>query len=154
MADILGTRQEPPHPVIPEEEVSLPVLSQFLDAAEMAYEYAPEGDDAYLYVRRGVALPLWVRIDAECRYVELHTYVNIDGRIAGQFKMANALNMDAKLVQFHIDGTRLYGYSWMTIAGGLDSRQFVSVLREFSVACRVGADLLVSKIESDGQWRH
>jgi hypothetical protein len=147
MPDIINL---PPASFIPEGEVSLPRLCTVLDAAAMDYERQPEEDDEKLYVRRGVMFPLWVRVDAEFRYIQLHSFVTIDDRITGQFEAANVLNEDASLLQFHIDGTRLYGYFWTSFAYGIDSRQFIHMLREFSEAFRAGAELLVAKVESQG----
>lgn len=139
---------------IPETEVSHSRLCVALDAAAMDYERQTDEDDDKLYVRRGVGFPLWVRIDAEFRRIQLHTYVHIDARIEGQFEVVNAINEEAPLLQFHIDATRLYGYSWMSFAYGMDSRQFILMLRDFSSIFRTGADRLVEKVESEGRYRN
>lgn len=142
------------HSFVPQGEVSLPRLCAMLDAAAMEYECKQEDGESNLYVRRGVDFPLWIHIDAEFRYLQLHTYVNIDARVSGQFEAVNAVNESAALLQFHLDGTRLYGYYWMTFAYGMDSRQFIFMLREFGAAFRAGADCLVAKIESEGHYRN
>lgn len=139
---------------VPEEEVSVSRLCAALDAAVMEYERQHEEDDDKLYIRRGLDFPLWVGIDAEFRFIEIHSYVIIDERITGQFEAANALNEELPLLQFHIDGARLYGFFWMTFAYGIDTRQFIFMLREFSAALRRGADYLVSRVESKVQYRN
>lgn len=147
------TNPDAPH-FISEGDMSTSRLCAVLETSGMRCETQHDDDGDVLYVRQGLQFPLWIRVDAQFRFLQIHSYVNIDARIDGQFEAVNALNEEAPLLQFHIDGTRLYGYFWICMASGVNVRQLVLVLRQFAGTFTAGAHALVSKTEAKGESFH
>lgn len=138
MSKVIPLQPYLPNAFIAEKDISIQGLCSTLDGAVMEHEvYSRNGEDI-IYVRRGVDFPLWIQIEDLRRLIRLQTFAEPDERITGKFEDLNELNKSTALVQFHLDGNRIYGDYWMTFSGGLSPMQFVVMLNDFSAAFAVG----------------
>ncbi len=122
--------------IIPEEEVTVPRLSSVLDAAFIDHEI---DDDGHMYVNDGVEFPLWIEVLDKRELLSFFTHWSVrDQPEADWLSRVNELNSSIMLPQFSYCRNSIWGAYWMTYAGGLNVRQFVKMLRNFSGAFVAG----------------
>ena len=125
--------------IIAEEEVTIPRLSSVLDAAFIDHEIDEDGD---IYVSDGVEFPLWIDLLSDRKLVNLFTYLRFDDqREANWLTRVNEMNSKIMLPQFSYCRGSIWGAYWMTFEGGLNIRQFVKMLRNFSGAFTAGISI-------------
>lgn len=112
--------------------VSPQSLKALLDQAFMDSRFDDAGD---LYVSEGIPFPVWVLIDRPRKLILFHTYVStqpVDA--ASGATIANELNKDLVLVQFHVQEATLNGNAWLSYEGGFSKKAFIRTLQHFSSA--------------------
>ena len=118
--------------VIPESEVTIARLSSVLESVFMEHEI---DDDGQIYVTDGTECPLWIDVLEDHELLNFFTYWSVEKQPdADWVARANALNSQTVLPQFWYAGNCIGGAYWMTYTGGLNVRQFVKMLRNFSSA--------------------
>ena len=107
-----------------------------LDAAFIDHEI---DDDGHIYVSDGVEFPLWIEVLDKRELLSFFTYWSVgDQAEADWLSRVNELNSTIMLPQFSYCRNSIWGACWMTYAGGLNARQFVKMLRNFSGAFVAG----------------
>lgn len=150
MANILRLSPDLPISHIPEQDVTIPRLSDLLTSAVIEHETDEEGD---LYANEGLEFPCWVRLDTERKLIVFLTYAEQQKTEAELREDVNLMNRQILSVQFHADEGRVWGQYVMTYDGGLNGRQFIKMLRRLVGAFRAGVSIKPSaKSEEDAGW--
>lgn len=139
MSTILRLSPNTPAAVICEDEVTIARLMSFLDAAVIDAEIDEDGD---IYASDGLVIPCWIDVLNEKKMISFFTYFTPES-IEGQdwFELLNNMNKTIVFVQFSWNGKAVWGQYWMSYDGGLNVRQFIKMLRNFSEAFRAGIEL-------------
>ena len=139
MSTILRLSPNTPAAVICEDEVTIARLMSFLDAAVIDSEIDEDGD---IYVSDGLSFPCWIDVLKEKKMISFFTYYAPES-LEGQdwFEVLNDMNTNVVVVQFSWNGKAVWGQYWMSYDGGLNVRQFIKMLRNFSGAFRAGIEI-------------
>jgi hypothetical protein len=113
-----------------EAEVTAERLRAALDLAAIETSIDEDGDIA---TGKGFDFPIWIALDRDSSLVAFHTYW--DTQLSPE--AANDLNATYKIVQFMRRGDRIVANYQMTYRYGVDTRQVISMARDFAAICRL-----------------
>lgn len=132
-----------------ESDVTAARLAGILAAAVIDTELVSSGD---LHATEGLPHPVWVCFD-DHKLLSFQTEMDFPETLAHGVTLdaINDLNGSCMLVQFYWEEPSLRGFYNMCYDGGLDPRQFVKMLRHFTMAFVAGFIELKSGIEYGGR---
>lgn len=149
MTNIIRLSPHTPATVICEEEVTVARLQTLLTAAVIESSVDDDGD---LYVTEGLEYPAWIRIRPHGKFVGFFSYFKPDK--SGErnwYEVINEMNSELLLVQFYWEENSLCGDYVMRYDGGLNGRQLIKSLRDFSSSFKVGARMAVDDERTVGR---
>lgn len=123
--------------MIDDTNVSLNTLMGFLSDAAHKCRIDDDGD---LYVTGDVDFPFWLHIEDGQDVVKMFTYIRARPGATHEdlLELVNETSKKVILPAFycldHGDGLAFYGNYFMSISGGIDRTQFISIARRFAAA--------------------
>ncbi len=115
---------------VSESEVTIDRLRAALDLAAIETDIDEDGD---IETGKGFDFPIWIGLDKASRLVAFTTYW--DTQLSAE--AANNLNATYKIVQFAKIGDRIVTNYQLTYRYGIDTRQVISMARDFAEICRL-----------------